>query len=248
MDISTPFIRRPVGTTLLAVGLFLLGAAAYSQLPIASLPSVDIPTIRVNASRPGADPATMAASVAAPLERRLSAIAGVTEITSTSSLGSTSISVQFDLSRKVDYAARDVQAAFNAAASDLPGDLPALPNFRKLNPNAAPVLILALTSKTPSGHQCDLRRRQIPCIAQRISQIKGVAEVTITGAEQPAIRIKVNPARLAAIGLGVDARMRATVAHNANVQSALGSFDGATQTETIEHQRPDRHAGRLRKR
>src|ERR1041384_7609439 len=123
MNFSYPFIRRPVGTTLMAIGLFLAGAVAYQFLPVASLPGVDFPTIRVSASRPGADPATMAATVAAPLERRLAEIAGVTEITSTSSLGSTSISVQFDLGRGVDRAARDVQAALNAALSDLPGDL-----------------------------------------------------------------------------------------------------------------------------
>ena len=229
MDVSTPFIKRPVGTTLLAIGLFLVGAAAYWQLPISSLPSVDFPTIRVSASRPGADPATMAASVAAPLERRLSSIAGVNEITSTSSLGVTSISVQFDFSRKVDYAARDVQAALNAAATDLPGDLPTLPNFRKANPNSFPVLILALTSDTiPTSAIYDAADT---VLAQRLSQVKGVAEVNVTGAEQPAIRIRVDPARLAAMGIGIDA-VRTTVAA-ANVQSAVGSFDGKTQMETI---------------
>src|SRR5262245_59394202 len=148
MNFSAPFIRRPVGTTLLAIGLSLLGIVAYVFLPVASLPSIDFPTIRVGASRPGADPAPMAATVAAPLERRLAEIAGVTEITSTSALGSTNIAVQFDLSRNIDGAARDVQAAINAAASDLPTDLPMVPNFRKANPAAAPILILALTSKT----------------------------------------------------------------------------------------------------
>ena len=148
MNPSEPFIRRPVGTTLLAIGLFLLGAIAYVFLPVASLPAVEFPTIRVVASRPGADPSTMAATVAAPLERRIGEIAGLTEMTSTDALGSTSIAVQFDLSRKIDSAARDVQAALNAAVADLPGDLPTLPIFRKVNPAAAPVLILALTSDT----------------------------------------------------------------------------------------------------
>src|SRR6266480_567663 len=146
MNFSYPFIRRPVGTTLLAIGLFLIGVVAYLQLPVASLPSVDFPTIRVSASRPGADPATMAATVAAPLERRLGEIAGVNEITSVSSLGNTRISIQFNLSRSLDGAARDVQAALNAAAIDLPADLPTLPRFKKSNPAAAPILILALTS------------------------------------------------------------------------------------------------------
>src|SRR4249919_4279180 len=145
---SEPFIRRPVGTTLLAIGLFLVGAVAYRFLPVASMPTVDFPTINVTASRPGADPETIAATVAAPLERRLGEIAGVTELTSRSSLGSTRITVQFDLSRKIDGAARDVQAAINAALTDLPGDLPTLPTFRKVNPAASPILILALTSKT----------------------------------------------------------------------------------------------------
>src|SRR5215813_7897175 len=148
MNFSAPFIRRPVGTTLLAIGLFLIGAVAYLFLPVASVPTADFPTIRVSAGRPGADPVTMAATIAAPLERRLSTIAGVTEITSTSSLGMSNIAVQFDLGRKIDGAARDVQAALNAAALDLPGDLPTLPTFRKANPNAMPVLILALTSAT----------------------------------------------------------------------------------------------------
>ena len=129
-SISEPFIRRPVGTTLLAIGLFLLGGVAYEFLPVASVPNVDFPSIRVFATRPGADPSVMAATVAAPLERRLGEIPGVIELTSTSSLGATSISVIFDLTRKIDNAARDVQAALNAAVADLPGDLPSLPTFR----------------------------------------------------------------------------------------------------------------------
>src|SRR6202166_2754624 len=151
MNFSEPFIQRPIGTTLIAIGIFLIGAVAYEFLPVASMPTVDFPTISVTANRPGADPETMAATVAAPLERRLGEIPGVVELTSTSSLGTTSISVQFDISRKIDSAARDVQAALNAAVADLPGDLPNLPNFRKANPNATPILILALTSDTRSA-------------------------------------------------------------------------------------------------
>ena len=143
MNISYPFIRRPVGTTLLAIGLMLAGLVAYSFLPVSSMPTIEFPTIRVSASRPGADPAIMAATVAAPLERRLGEIAGVNEITSSSSLGSTNITIQFDLRRNIDGAARDVQAALNAALTDLPGDLPTLPTMRKVNPSAAPILILA---------------------------------------------------------------------------------------------------------
>ncbi len=134
MSISRIFIERPIGTALLAIGLMLAGAVAYVHLPVASMPAIEFPTIRINTSRPGADPATMAASVAAPLERRLGEIAGVTEMTSTSSLGSASISMQFDLNRSIDGAARDVQAALNAAAADLPTDLPQVPTFRKVNP------------------------------------------------------------------------------------------------------------------
>ena len=150
-SISEPFIRRPVGTTLLAIGLFLVGLVAYHFLPVAAVPNVDFPMIRVSATRPGADPSVMAATVAAPLERRLGEIAGVDQITSTSSLGSTSIQLQFAIGRDIDRAARDVQAAINASLADLPSDLPSLPRFRKANPAAAPVFILALTSKTISS-------------------------------------------------------------------------------------------------
>ncbi len=197
---SEPFIRRPVGTTLIAIGLFLVGTVAYLFLPVASMPTVDYPTISVSASRPGADPEIMAATVAAPLERRLGEIAGVTELTSRSSLGSTRISIQFDLSRNIDSAARDVQAAINAALTDLPSDLPSRPSFRKTNPAATPIMILALTSSTipPSA----LYDAADTVIVQRLSQIDGVAEVSVNGAEQPAIRVRVNPIALASMGLG----------------------------------------------
>jgi hydrophobe/amphiphile efflux-1 (HAE1) family protein len=229
MNFSAPFIRRPVGTTLMAIGLFLIGAVAYAFLPVASLPSVEFPVIRVFASRPGADPATMAASVAAPLERHLGEIAGVNEITSNSSLGSTSITLQFDLNRNIDNAARDVQAALNAAANDMPGDLPTLPAFRKANPAAAPVIILALTSDTlPASALYDAADT---VLAQRISQVDGVGEVTVNGGEQPAIRVRVDPARLAAMGISLDQVRTAIV--NANAPNQLGGFEGKTQSETI---------------
>src|SRR5689334_20678654 len=184
MNFSRPFIERPIGTTLLAMGLMLLGLVAYNFLPVASLPSVEFPTIRVNANLPGADPETMAARVAAPLERRLGEIAGVTELTSTNSLGSTRIAIQFALNRDIEGAAQDVQAAINAAAADLPADMPSLPNFRKSNPAAAPILILALTSKSIAPS--DMYDAADTVIAQRISQVDGVAEVTVAGADQPA--------------------------------------------------------------
>jgi multidrug efflux pump len=229
MNFSYPFIRRPVGTTLLAVGLFLVGLVAYAFLPVASLPTVDFPTIRVSASRPGADPATMAATVAAPLERRLGEIAGVTEITSTSTLGNTNITVQFDLGRGIDRAARDVQAALNAALSDLPGDLPALPTFRKFNPASSPIIILALTSDTlPASALYDVADT---VIAQRLSQVDGVADVTVSGAEQPAIRVRVNPVALASMGLSMEDVRTAIV--NANAAGPTGVFDGIQLARTI---------------
>jgi multidrug efflux pump len=229
MNISGPFIQRPVGTTLLSIGLMLLGLVAYFNLPVASLPTIEFPTIRVSANRPGADPETMAASVAAPLERRLGAISGVTEMTSISSLGNTRITIQFDLSRNIDGAARDVQAALNAAVTDLPSDLPALPSFRKANPAAAPILILALTSKTiPPSALYDVADT---VLAQRISQVEGVAEVSVNGAEQPAIRVRINPVALASMGLSSEDVRTAIV--NANAIGPLGSFDGPDRTEAI---------------
>jgi multidrug efflux pump len=229
MNFSYPFIRRPVGTTLLALGLLLIGIVAYRFLPVASMPTIEFPTIRVSASRPGADPAIMAATVAAPLERRLGEIAGVTEITSVSSLGSTRITIQFDLNRGIDGAARDVQAALNAALTDLPGDLPTLPTFRKVNPSSSPIMILALTSKTTlPSYLYDVADS---VIAQRIAQIEGVAEVTVSGAEQPAIRIQVNPVAIASMGVSME-DVRTAIA-NANAFSPLGTFDGPDFARTI---------------
>ncbi len=230
MGFSTPFILRPIGTTLLAAGLFLLGAAAYFGLPVASLPAVDFPTLRVQASRPGADPATMAATIAAPLERRLGEIAGVTELTSVSSQGSTNISIQFDLSRSIDGAARDVQAALNAATADLPGDLPQVPTFRKYNPSDSPILILAMTSDTLSPSA--LYDAADTVVAQRISQVDGVAQVDVSGAEQPAIRVRVNPTLLASMGLSLE-EVRSAIAA-ANAIDPVGSVEGDKQQITLD--------------
>jgi hydrophobe/amphiphile efflux-1 (HAE1) family protein len=229
MNISYPFIMRPVGTTLLAIGLMLIGIVAYRFLPVASMPNVELPTIRVSASRPGADPAIMAATVAAPLERNLGTISGVTEITSVSSLGSTNITVQFDLNRKIDGAARDVQAAINASLTDLPSDLPSIPSFRKSNPAATPVLILALTSQTvlPSA----IYDAADTVVAQRIAQVPGVADVTVSGAEQPAVRVRVNPGAIASAGISLE-QVRSAIA-GANAQSPLGVIDGGDLAETI---------------
>ncbi len=219
---SGPFIKRPVGTTLLAIGLFLTGAVAYRFLPVASMPTVDFPTINVTASRPGADPEIMAATVAAPLERRLGEIAGVTELTSRSALGSTRITIQFDLTRNIEGAARDVQAAINAALTDLPADLPSRPTFRKSNPAALPIIILALTSKTLSPSA--LYDAADTVIAQRLSQVEGVAEVNVSGAEQPAVRVRVNPVALASMGLAME-DVRNAIA-NTNAVGAVGNFEG----------------------
>src|SRR5882757_7282842 len=229
MSFSEPFIRRPVGTTLLAVGLLLVGVVAYRFLPVASMPTVDYPTISVTANRPGADPETIAATVAAPLERRLGEIPGVTELTSRSSLGMTRISVQFDLNRNIDRAARDVQAALNAALTDLPGDLQSRPTFRKSNPAATPIMILALTSKTvPASALYDAADT---VVAQRLSQVAGVAEVSVNGAEQPAIRVRVDPIALASMGLNME-DVRNAIA-NSNAVGAIGVFDGNQRAITI---------------
>jgi multidrug efflux pump len=229
VSISEPFIRRPVGTTLLAIGLFLVGAVAYVNLPVASVPNVDFPAIRVSATRPGADPSVMAATVAAPLERRLGEIAGIDQITSTSSLGSTSIQLQFAIGRSIDRAARDVQAAINASLADLPTDLPSLPNFRKANPSGAPVFIIALTSKTMSSSA--IYDVADTVVAQRLAQVPGVGEVTVSGADQPAVRVQLNPVLLAAAGLSTDAVRTAIV--NANAIGPVGAFNGARQGETL---------------
>ncbi|MFM1814292.1 MAG: hypothetical protein RLZ98_987 [Pseudomonadota bacterium] len=229
MNFSAPFIARPIGTSLMAIGLFLVGLVAWLDLPVASLPNIEMPTIRIQASRPGADPTIMAATIAAPIERRLGEIAGITEMSSVSSLGSTRITVQFELGRDIVSAARDVQAALNAAVADLPGDLPSLPTLRKVNPAASPILILALTSKTVKTS--DLYDAADTVVAQRIMQLKGVADVTLNGAEQPAIRIRVNPLKLASMGLSVD-RIRQTVSA-ANANSPVGIMHGDTRAIAV---------------
>jgi multidrug efflux pump subunit AcrB len=179
MNICAPFILRPVGTSLLAIGLFLAGIIAYYFMPVAAIPRVDFPMIHVSASLPGADPATVASSLAAPLERRLGQIAGVTEMTSVSTLGGCSVSIQFDLNRNVDGAARDVQAAINAAAGDLPINLPNPPTYHKVNPADAPVMILAMQSDILAPVQVFEYGDSI--IGQRLSQVEGVSQAIISG-------------------------------------------------------------------
>ena len=202
MNISAPFIRRPVGTALLTVAVALAGSVAYLQLPVAPLPQVDFPSISVQASLPGASPEIMAASVAAPLERQLGHIAGVNEMTSASYLGSTSITLQFDLSRNIDGAARDVQAAINAARANLPANLPSNPTYRKVNPADAPIMILALTSDIYDRGQ--LYDAASTIMQQRLLQIQGVGQVNIGGSSLPGVRVDVNPTRLNSAGLSLE--------------------------------------------
>ncbi len=229
MNISEPFIRRPIATTLLAFAVILAGLAGYRLLPVSPLPQVDFPTISVSASLPGASPETMAAAVATPLERRLARIAGVSEITSVSSLGSTSLTLQFDLSRDSDGAARDVQAAIAAAAGDLPSNLPFRPNYRKVNPADAPILILALTSKTlPLPKVVDAATT---VVAQKIAQVPGVGQVFVGGGQLPAVRVQVDPAALAGIGVSTgDVR---DVLGRATSAGPKGSLDGPEQASAI---------------
>jgi len=214
MNLSATFISRPVATTLLALGITLAGAIAFKLLPVAPLPQVDFPTISVQASLPGASPETMAATVATPLERSLGLIAGVTEITSSSALGSTRITLQFDLSRNIDGAARDVQAAMNAARSLLPTGMPSNPTYRKVNPADAPIMILSLTSESLSRGQMYDAASTI--LAQKISQVKGIGQVSVGGSSLPAVRVELNPSALSRYGIGAEDARAAIVATNAN--------------------------------
>ena len=199
MNISAPFIARPVATTLLTAGILLVGVIAFNVLPVSPLPQVDFPTISVSASLPGGSPEITASSIATPLERQFSHIAGVTEMTSSSSLGSTSITLQFDLSRDIDGAARDVEAAINAARTYLPANLPANPTYRKVNPADAPIMILGLTSD--KYDRPTLYDEASSVVAQKLSQIEGVGQVTVGGGAGPAVRVEVNPTLLNSHGL-----------------------------------------------
>ena len=198
MNISAPFIHRPVATTLLTVAVLIAGFVGFEVLPVSPLPQVDFPTISISASPPGSSAEIMAATVATPLERQLGHIAGITEMTSSSQLGSTSITLQFDLDRNIDGAARDVQAAINAARSYLPANLPGNPRYRKVNPADAPIMILSLTSSTYSKGQMYDYASSV--MAQRISQIAGVGQVTVGGSSYPAVRVEVDPRKPTATG------------------------------------------------
>jgi hydrophobe/amphiphile efflux-1 (HAE1) family protein len=214
IHISAPFIKRPVATFLLSVAIILAGAVAYKLLPVANLPQVEYPVISVSAGLPGADPETMASAVATPLERQFAKIAGINEMTSSSSTGSASITMQFDLSRDVNGAARDVQAAINAAQAQLPADLPSNPTYRKINPADSPILIIALTSDTMTVPQlydaCD------SILAQKIAQVSGVGQTFCGGSAKPAVRVEANPALLASTGIGLEALRAALGTVNVN--------------------------------
>ncbi|WP_248800177.1 efflux RND transporter permease subunit [Pseudomonas sp. MWU13-2105] len=223
MNISAPFIQRPIATLLLAVGLALFGWLAFLLLPVAPLPQVDFPTISVRASLPGADPETVATSVATPLERQFGQIAGVTQMTSSSNLGSTRINLQFDLSRNIDGAARDVQAAINAARSSLPSDLSGNPTYRKVNPADSPIMIISLTSDSATpGQMYDVAST---LLEQKLLQTSGVGDVTVGGGALPAVRIELNPDRLNHYGVSLEQVRAVITASNANLPKGALSID-----------------------
>src|SRR5437660_7097491 len=228
-SISSPFIRYPIGTSLLMAGILFVGVVAYPLLPVAPLPQVDFPTIQVSASLPGGSRETMASSVAQPLERQLAQIPGVAQMTSTSSLGSTAVTIQFDLNRSIDGAANDIQAAINAAGGQLPKNLPSPPTYRKVNPADSPILLLSATSDTvPLIRVSDAVDAQL---GQQISQISGVSQVFIGGQQKPAIRVQIDPAKLVAKGLSrEDVRNQIAIT---TADSPKGNIDGEKRAYTI---------------
>jgi multidrug efflux pump len=229
MNVSAPFIHRPVATTLLTIGIGLAGAVAFNFLPVSPLPQIDFPTISISASLPGASPEIMASSVATPLERQLGRIAGITEMTSASSIGSTSITIQFDLTRNIDGAARDVQAAINAARSYLPINLPSNPSYKKVNPADSPIMILGLTSSIyDKGHLYDAAST---IMEQKLSQIPGVGQVAVGGSSLPAVRVDVNPTQLNSYGLGFQDVASMLSSQNSNL--AKGQISGPLTTQDI---------------
>ncbi len=229
MSISTPFIQRPIATTLLMAAMFMGGVVAFPQLPVAPLPQVDFPTIQISASLPGADPQTMASSVTTPLERQFSQIPGVTQMTSTSVLGGASITLQFDLERNIDAAALDVQAAINAASGQLPKTLPNSPTYRKVNPADSPIMILGVTSETLPLTVVDDYADTV--LAQQISRIEGVGQVSIGGEQKPSVRVQIDPARISALGLSLE-DLRGVIA-NVTADAPKGAIDGANRNFTI---------------
>ena len=229
MSMSSPFIERPIATSLLTIAVLLVGLVAYPLLPVAPLPDVEFPTISVSSTYPGADPATMASSVATPLERQFSQIPGVTQLTSSSAFGLTQITIQFELTRNIDSAGQDVLAAINAASGQLPRNLPANPTYRKINPSDAPILVLSVSSDTLPITTVDDYADIV--LAQQISQISGIGQVFIGGEQKPAVRVQVDPIKLAALDMGLE-EVRSVLV-NATVNSPKGVFNGAHQAFTI---------------
>lgn len=229
MSISSGFIERPIATSLLMVGILAVGLAAYPLLPVAPLPEVDFPTISVSTQLPGASPQTMASSVTQPLEHQFGQIPGVTQMTSVSTQGTSAITLQFDLDRNIDGAAQDVQTAINAASGQLPTDLPSPPTYRKVNPADSPILALALTSDTLPLTQVDDYAENV--LAQKISQVSGVAQVTIFGQQKPAVRIQVDPSKIAALGLSLEDIRTAIVANTTN--GPKGEIQAPAHTYTV---------------
>jgi len=229
VSVSAGFIKRPIGTTLLALALLLVGIAVFPLLPIAPLPQVDFPTIQVSANLPGASPETMASNVAQPLERQFSLIAGLTQMTSTNAIGSTQITLQFELNRPIDAAALDVQAAINASTGQLPANLPSPPTFRKVNPADSPIMLLTVQSRTLPLIQVNDYADNI--LAQQISQISGVGQVRIGGAQKPAVRIQVDPTKLAALGMSLE-EVRSVIG-TMSVNQPKGTIDGTAQSFTV---------------
>src|SRR6195256_4984138 len=230
MNISAPFIKRPIGTSLLAAALLMAGALAFNFLPVAPLPQVEFPVISVSAGLPGASPETMASAVATPLERQFGRIAVINQMTSTSQLGSTNIVLQFDLNRDVDAAGRDVQAAINAARGQLPANLPSNPRYRKVNPADAPIMILALTSDQVDAAKMYDAADSI--LAQKLSQVQGVGQVNVGGGAKPAVRVELNPFVLNGYGVGTGQIRTALNAANAN--RPTGSISNQANTWPID--------------
>jgi multidrug efflux pump len=230
MNISAPFIRRPIGTSLLAAALLMAGALAFNFLPVAPLPQVEFPVISVGAGLPGASPETMASAVATPLERQFGRIAGINQMTSVSQLGSTGITLQFDLNRNIDAAGRDVQAAINAARSQLPTNLPGNPTYRKVNPADAPIMILGLTSDIITLPQIYDAADSI--LSQKLAQIEGVGQVFVGGGAQPAVRAELNPTLLNKLGVGLDTVR--TALGNANANAPKGAIEGPVNSWTLD--------------
>ncbi len=229
MNISEPFIRRPVMTVLLMAALLIFGAFGYSTLPVSELPNVDFPTISVSASLPGADPDTMASAVATPLESQFSTIPGVSSMTSQSNAGTTSVTIQFDLDRDIDAAAEDVQAAIQAASRQLPTNMPNPPSLRKVNPSDAPILYIAMQSSSMPMYQLDKYAENL--LARQLSTLEGVAQVNVFGSQIYAVRLQADPFQMAARNIGID--QVASAVQGANVNIATGTLNGPSQATLI---------------